>query len=252
MYLKRDLKKFDLSSLGTFDVILIDPPWEEYLKRAEYFQVEKKSEKLEGWTLQDIYNLKIEKIMANPSFVFLWVGSEHLDDGRALFTRWGLRRCDDIVWIKSNRTGHRMNYSHQDNTSFMKKTKEHCLVGLKDWSENKNYPNFIHPNIDTDVILSEQPDWSNFDKPNEIYEIIERFCLGRKRLHLFGNTRSIREGWMVIGKDLNHNNFDKEEYEKYFKGEINLKGPVGGRYLGTTNDIEKLRPKSPPKNQKTN
>jgi mRNA (2'-O-methyladenosine-N6-)-methyltransferase len=32
MYLKVDLKTFDLKELGTkFDVILIDPPWEEYV-----------------------------------------------------------------------------------------------------------------------------------------------------------------------------------------------------------------------------
>lgn len=35
MYLKCDLKTFDLSSLGTkFDVILIDPPLEEYQRKA--------------------------------------------------------------------------------------------------------------------------------------------------------------------------------------------------------------------------
>ena len=33
-YKKVDLKTFDLTSLGTkFDVILIDPPWEEYRRR---------------------------------------------------------------------------------------------------------------------------------------------------------------------------------------------------------------------------
>ena len=121
-------------------------------------------------------------------------------------------------------------------------------MGLKEGVDNKNDPNFIHPNIDTDVIISEEKNSDNFDKPNEIYEIIERFCLGRRRLHLFGNTRSIRNGWLVVGKDINHNNYNKEEYRSFFKGEINPKGPKGGMYLGSTPEIEKIRPKSPPKN----
>jgi mRNA (2'-O-methyladenosine-N6-)-methyltransferase len=36
-------------------------------------------------------------------------------------------------------------------------------------------------------------------KPEELYEIIERFCLGRKKLELFGEIHNIREGWLTIG-----------------------------------------------------
>ena len=66
-YLNCDLKNFDLTSLGTkFDVIVIDPPWEEYARRSVYS---------DGvvWTLEEIRNLKIEAIANNPSFIFLWV-----------------------------------------------------------------------------------------------------------------------------------------------------------------------------------
>ncbi len=40
MYIKADLKSFDLSQLGKFDVILMDPPWIEYEKRTEGFSHE--------------------------------------------------------------------------------------------------------------------------------------------------------------------------------------------------------------------
>jgi hypothetical protein len=37
-YLKCDLRTFDLLSLGTqFDAILVDPPWDEYARRATAF-----------------------------------------------------------------------------------------------------------------------------------------------------------------------------------------------------------------------
>lgn len=34
-------------------------------------------------------------------------------------------------------------------------------------------------------------------KPEEIYDIIEHFCLGRRRLHLYGNDSTIRPGISV-------------------------------------------------------
>lgn len=58
-----------------------------------------------------------------------------------------------------------------------------------------------------------------------------------------------RAGWLVIGIDFKiEGNYDKEEYESYFTGEINLDSYEGGQLMGTTDEIEKLRSKSPPKN----
>lgn len=54
-------------TFGTkFDVVLIDPPWEEYVRRAPGVG--------DGtfWKWQDIQNLKIDELMDSPSFVFLW------------------------------------------------------------------------------------------------------------------------------------------------------------------------------------
>lgn len=64
---------------------------------------------------------------------------------------------------------------------------------------------------------------------------------------MFGNTRDIRDGWLVVGKDLSHDNFSLEVYNKFFEGSFNEEGPYGGRLLGTTKEIERVRPKSPPK-----
>ena len=37
----------------------------------------------------------------------------------------------------------------------------------------------IHSNVDTDVIVSEEPPLGSTEKPEELYSIIERFCAGR-------------------------------------------------------------------------
>jgi mRNA (2'-O-methyladenosine-N6-)-methyltransferase len=81
--------------------------------------------------------------------------------GRECLTKWGYRRVDELVWVKTNqlhrliitgRTGHWLNH-----------TKEHCLVGMK------GNPN-IHRNLDCDVLVSKVRETSR--KPDEIYGLI--------------------------------------------------------------------------------
>lgn len=156
MLIKKSLRNLDLTTLGEFDVIHVDPPWKEYQKRAEYLQIAKRTEKMVAWSLQDILNLKLNQLIHEKSFIFLWVGSEHLDDGRALFKSWGLKRCEDIVWIKSNLNINKKNYGMANSYSTLLRFKEHCLVGISEKSNNKNDPDFLHPNIDSDVILTEE------------------------------------------------------------------------------------------------
>jgi hypothetical protein len=35
-------------------------------------------------------------------------------------------------------------------------------------------------NCDTDIIVSEEPEIGSTEKPEEMYQIIERFCQGRR------------------------------------------------------------------------
>lgn len=202
MFIKANLKELDFNSLGKYDVILVDPPWEEYKTRIAGLPVYSMHEKLEGWSFEEIANLKMD-LLANPcSFIFLWVGSEHLDYGRQLLKIWGYKRCEDIVWLKTNKSC----FTNQESIMsakvpvnkdkhYLVNVKEHCLVGVKGDVKRASDSHFIHANIDTDVIVAEEPDLGSPEKPSEIYEIIERFCLGRKRIELFGDNNGIRNGW---------------------------------------------------------
>ncbi|CAG8585971.1 2466_t:CDS:2 [Diversispora eburnea] len=211
-YLKADLRTFDLKSLGTkFDVILIDPPLED---------------------------LKIEDVAATPSFIFIWSGdADGLDRGRQLLLKWGYRRCEDIVWIKTNKTWEGSRFFEE--RSVFQRTKEHCIMGIKGTVRRSTDGHFIHCNVDTDVIISEEPSFGSTRKPEELYHIIEHFCLGRRRLELFGEDHNIRPGWLTIGNELSSSNFNANTYAS------NLSEP-NGYLLGSTPEIENLRPKSPP------
>lgn len=89
-----------------------------------------------------------------------------------------------------------------DTSSVLQRVKEHCLVGLKGDVRRASDSYFIHANIDTDVIVDEEPPFGSTAKPKEIYYIIERFCLGRKRIELFGGPKCVRGGWLTIGNDI--------------------------------------------------
>lgn len=110
-------------------------------------------------------------------------------------------------------------------------------MGIKGTVKRSQDSSFIHTNIDIDLIISEEPDEGCPDKPEEIFNIIEHFCLGRRRLYLFGRDNTLRHGWLSVGPDLSDSNFNKELFKGLFSS---------GNLTGTTDRIELLRPKTPP------
>lgn len=69
-------------------------------------------------------------------------------------------------------------------------------MGIKGTVRRSTDGDFIHANVDIDLIITEEPEMGNVEKPVEIFHIIEHFCLGRRRLHLFGRDSTIRPGEM--------------------------------------------------------
>ncbi|CAI0403080.1 unnamed protein product [Linum tenue] len=256
MYLQGDLRELELSPelFGTkFDVILVDPPWEEYVHRAPGA-----ADHMDYWTFEEILNLKIEAIADTPSFIFLWVGDGvGLEQGRQCLKKWGFRRCEDICWVKTNKSNAAPGLRHDSHTLFQH-SKEHCLMGIKGTVRRSTDGHIIHANIDTDVIIAEEPPYGSTQKPEDMYRIIEHFSLGRRRLELFGEDHNIRAGWLTVGKELSSSNFNAETYVKNFAdkdGKVWQGGggrnppPEAPHLVVTTPEIESLRPKSPMKNQ---
>lgn len=168
MYLKADLKTFDLKNLGVkFDVILIEPPLEEYFRGSS-----STTSASNFWNWDEILNLEIESIASHRSFVFLWCGSsEGLDMGRNCLKKWGFRRCEDICWIRTNQNspGHS---KILESKAVFQRTKEHCLMGIKGTVRRSTDGDFIHANVDIDLIISEENEFGNVEKPQEIFHII--------------------------------------------------------------------------------
>ncbi|KAF8722982.1 hypothetical protein HU200_022126 [Digitaria exilis] len=251
MYYKCDLKEHVLSPdfFGTkFDVILVDPPWEEYVHRAPGI-----TDHIEYWTAEEIMNLKIEAIADTPSFIFLWVGDGvGLEQGRQLlrylFMQWGFRRCEDVCWVKTNKKNATPGLRHDSNTLFQR-SKEHCLMGIKGTVRRSTDGQIIHANIDTDMIIAEEPTDGSTKKPEDMYRIIEHFALGRRRLELFGEDHNIRPELAPLQSYIK--NFADRDGKVWQGGGGRNPPPDAPHLVVTTPEIESLRPKSPQKNQQS-
>ena len=113
---------------------------------------------------------------------------------------------------------------------------------------------------DTDVIIWEGDPTDPTRKPPEMYTLIENFCLGTRRLEIFGKApESLRRGWVtVLAEKSSSDNqtsddeimmeveggtaaWNKESWESGIKALAN-----GGKcVVPMTTDIDALRPKSP-------
>ncbi len=174
-----DIRKFDYTILGKFDVIMADPPWDIHMD-------------LPYGTLSDdeMKNLPVRNLQ-DEGVIFLWVTGRATELARECLELWGYERREELVWIKTNqlqrlirtgRTGHWLNHS-----------KEHCLIGIKGNPK-------IHKNVDCDVLVSEVRETSR--KPDEIYELIERMKPGGRKLELFARAHNRRQGWISLGNQL--------------------------------------------------
>merc|ERR1712060_878472 len=85
-------------------------------------------------------------------------------------------------------------------TSVLQRTKEQCLVGIKGTLKRSVDTHFIHANCDVDLIMEEEKEFGSTHKPAELYKTIEHFCLGRRRLELFGLDRNLRDGWLTVSR----------------------------------------------------
>ncbi|KAG6837758.1 hypothetical protein H0H93_001685 [Arthromyces matolae] len=232
-----------------FDVIILDPPFSS------------------SFTWDHLQDLPIPTFAGDPSFVFLWVGSgagDGLERGREVLAKWGYRRCEDVVWVKTNKTTNRGPGTDPPTTSLLTRTKQHCLIGIRGTVRRSTDSWFVHCNVDTDVIFWQGDPTDPTRKPPEMYTLVENFCLGMRRLEIFGRPSSLRRGWVTVMADGQYERlpscsdtrgvihvdgeegglatrWDRESWEETIKERTN-----GGKaVVPMTSEIDALRPKSP-------
>ena len=101
-----DLRTLNLTVLGSFDVVVADPPWAIH-------------QELPYGTLSDdeMLRLPVGAVQKEGGLLFLWVTGRAMELGRTCLNAWGYERVDELVWIKMNqlhsliRTGESMQCS---------------------------------------------------------------------------------------------------------------------------------------------
>ena len=158
---------------------MADPPWDIHMS-------------LPYGTMKDkeMLNLRVD-LLQDEGLLFLWVTGRAMELARDCMIKWGYKKIDEIVWVKTNqihrliitgKTGHWLNH-----------TKEHCLVGVKGNPK-------INKRTDCDVIVSKVRETSR--KPDQVYGIIERMRPGGKKIELFGRPDNCMPGWLTLGNQL--------------------------------------------------
>lgn len=190
-----DLTLFDFKDLidkqkaltnQLFDVILIDPPWHlsgATPSRGVIITFEK---------LKDEHICKLKNIdkLQTDGFIFIWTINGRFEVVFDLLEKWGYTYCDMINWVKTTRNGK----FAKGHGYYLQHTKETCIVGIK------GNPKFKKDFSNCDLIFSQRRGQSQ--KPNELYEKIERIISNGYYLELFGRRNNLRNNWITIGNEI--------------------------------------------------
>ena len=214
-FINCDLRFFNFSLLtsriGSFDIIIADPPWR--IKGAQRndssFMFSNSKFNLDYNTLSnhEILSIPVEKL-SNSGFFFLWVLNSLLDVGYACLNKWGYEVVDQITWIKTRNS----NRVYVSQGYYFLHSSEVCLVGFKNNNSSLDPNNTTNTSnntinykskIATNIIFSDVR--SKSQKPEEIYELVDKLMPGAKKLELFARNHNLRKGWFSLGNQLGEN-----------------------------------------------
>jgi N6-adenosine-specific RNA methylase IME4 len=169
-----------------YNVILADPPWSYNDKGS--LKHPGASHKYECMSLEDIQSLPIkDTIPADDCVLFMWTTMPFLPDAIETVKKWGFTfKTVGFVWVKRN-----------------KKKKDGWFYGMGNWTRanaelviiaTRGNPKRVSAAVHSVI---EAPVRGHSQKPDEIYERIERLCGDVPRIELFARQR--REGWDSVG-----------------------------------------------------
>jgi N6-adenosine-specific RNA methylase IME4/ParB-like chromosome segregation protein Spo0J len=163
---------------GQFDVILADPPWKYEINTRgspdEHYGV------MEDNAIQD---MKIPA--ADNAILFLWGTAPKLVEALDVMKAWGFEYKTNAVWIKDKiGTGYYFRGQH-----------ELLLIGVR----GKGIGVPVEASRPSSVI--EAPRKEHSQKPEVVYDIIEKMYPGHKYLELFARGNRWSDSWTIWGQE---------------------------------------------------
>jgi N6-adenosine-specific RNA methylase IME4 len=171
----------------SFGTVLADPPWQFQNRTGKVAPEHRRLTRYETMTLEDICDLPVADIAADPSHLYLWVPNALLPDGLRVMEAWGYRYISNIVWHKVRKDG---GSDGRGVGFYFRNVTELLLFGVR----GKNARTLDPGRRQVNMIQSMKREHSR--KPDEQYKIIED-CSWGPRLEMF--SRGKRRGWTVWG-----------------------------------------------------
>ena len=175
----KELKKSNLEKpKGDYDVIVIDPPWKVDHSYSPDHYMGRVANPYPEMTIEQIKNIKIPA--KEDCIMWLWTTHSQIWWVPEILNSWGFEYKCILIWNKES----------MGIGKWLRKQCEFCILAIKG--------NPIWTATDFRDIISEQKK-NHSSKPESFYELINKYCVGRK-LDYF--ARKKREGWDVFGDEI--------------------------------------------------
>jgi len=164
---------------GPFDIIYADPPWEYE------FSLSPRGDPKEHYAIMSVDEICELKIPATKNAIlFLWATNPKLEEALKVIEAWGFQYRTNLVWVKDKfGTGYYFRGQHE---LLLVAKRGETSVPLEELRFSS---------------VLEAPRKRHSEKPDAVYELIERMYPSRKYVELF--ARNGRKGWHSWGIDFN-------------------------------------------------
>lgn len=189
----RDFLNF--TSNKKYRTIYADPPWQFQNRTGKVAPENKRLNRYETMTLDEIKRIPVADVTAEKCHLYLWIPNALLPQGLEVMEAWGFEYKTNIIWEKVRRDG------MPDGRGvgfYFRNVTEILLFGIKGGNNRTLDPGRSQVNL----IRAIKREHSR--KPDEFVPLIQR-CSPGPYLELF--ARGNREGWDMWG------NQATEDYE---------------------------------------
>lgn len=173
---------------GEFSTILADPPWRFQNRTGKVAPEHVRLLRYPTMTLDEIKDLPVKNLAANPAHLYLWCPNALLQEGLEVMKAWGFTYKSNIVWHKIKKDG---TSDGRGVGFYFRNVTELVLFGIKGRMRT------LQPGrSQVNYIQTRKREHSR--KPDEIFPVIEA-CSPGPYLELF--ARFPRLGWTTWGNE---------------------------------------------------
>lgn len=211
--LQLTIKNFQNFTKGKkYKVIYADPPWQFSNRTGKVAPENKKLNRYETMTLDDIKAMPVQDVTDSCAHLYLWIPNALLPEGLEVMKAWGFEYKTNLIWEKVRKDG----YPDGRGVGFyFRNVTEILLFGVKTAKKSETYRTLQPGRSQVNLIRSQKREHSR--KPDEFVDLIER-CSEGPYLEMF--ARGDREGWDMWGNQAEY------DYEPDWKTYANHTVPV--------------------------